>query len=206
MDCPTILLYSLLTASQSAVHKTTMHHYCGFYSTHVLPGILIDGRVVVNEKSLPFTGIMMADAQSDKIDVHVTIKKLYFVDKSQASVGDIIKNTDGQIIGKITSVFLYNERRAILVQDAFKNINIHFNDAKLSVVNKVKPIIYAGRQFSTKDELVKYLQTTVEEEDDNYYVTVAYDATTNTQVSFHRKGKQFSNTHLRVALSPAARY
>lgn len=202
MAVPTVVLFSVIQSQQLSAYKSDFHHYCGYFSDVVLPTLCIDDRIVLRGKQFPFSGVYLIDSQTDGIDTIINNKKLFYIDNNTVSVDDNVYNTKQQLVGKVTNLFYYNGRRAILLQDGFKHLNIHLTNLKVSVVNKSSPIAYAGRMFQTKLQLIQYLAE-LNTSDHIVKATLYHVNGTSAQLIVHCNGLNISNTQLRSGISPA---
>lgn len=175
--------------------KTTHHHYCGFYSLHLLAGIVND-LVVVNGKEYQVSEETVIDWAYDGVDTIVAEKRLVYSDVPW-KLHDPIFNTDGDVVGLVGSPLLaYNGDYCYAVQDAFKYYNNHLSNVNLVVKEKTAAIAYADRQFETKKELKEYLENETDRSK-GYGAILYHTGKKNAQLILYRDGVQLSNSHLR---------
>lgn len=162
----------------------------------------MDDRIVLNGKQFPFSGTFLIDFQYDGLDTILNNKKLFYVDNNYVSVGDDVFNTKQQVVGKVIQIIEYQGRKAILLQDGFKYLNIHLSNIKINVINKLLPIAYAGRVFQTKLELTNYLAEP-KIIDNKIKATMYHVNGTASQLIIYSNGMNISNIQLRSSISPA---
>lgn len=168
--------------------KNTHHHYCGFYSKTVLPPLTatvkILGKVYEVSKDLIY------DIATSGKDTILTLKNTIQT-KDDIPIGTRVYTSAGKLCSMITSKI----DDKYLIQNGFKNINLHLTNLKVNFQTKVKNICYADKQFTTKEELVRYLES--DKPKTELQATVYHRDNNEAQLVIHKDGINIVNQHLR---------
>jgi hypothetical protein len=178
----------------SSVYKSTHHHYCGFYSLYIMATI-IDGVVVIGGKQYKVSEETAIDWAYDGQDTIITEKRLLYT-RDFLEAHSLIYNVDHQIVGILLSGMATKDGDfCYAIQDGFKLYNNHLTGTNLIVREKIKPIVYADRQFDNKEELLKYLEKGAA---GRRGAILYHTAGQNAQlVLYDENGINYSNSHLR---------
>lgn len=196
---PTLIMFQSLLAL-----KENNHHYCGFFSDVVLPGIIND-LVVINNLTYVFSNKFEFEIAYDGIDSIITLKKQFYIkDATKLSRGDLIYNTDQQVIGLVTHIYMdHDGQHYVLVQDGFKYLNIHITDSQVEIINKTRLIAYAGQQFDTKQQLIQYINAKNKTASGKIHHVIYHQNYKNVQYITHLNGVNISNMQLRYNIARA---
>lgn len=186
--------------------KATHHHYPGFYSSTVLPPCERTVEIKTADNVAPVIGhprdlaVNYGYSGSDTI---IAVQPTMMIRKEIAEdipQGSIVTNFDTkQPIGLITGKIEMNEYNAYPIQNGFRETNIHLN-TRVTRTIKTKPIIYADKQFDTKQELNEYI-TSLPDNPSNFKATLVTDEyNRNTQLVLHTHGHMIANIQLRHRL------
>lgn len=194
-----------LALKDNVVLKTTHHHYAGFYSDVVLPPTdktvkieTKDGKTIVARKDSPVINFGYSGQ-----DTIITVQPTALVDKEicdDIPTGSVVRNYEtGEVTGLITSKMQMGHFDVYPIQDGFRHPNIHLNNRVTHQIKR-KPIVYADKQFDTKQELVKYIAANPDKPT-TYKSTLYTDAENKyTQLIIHDKGHTIANIQLRHRL------
>lgn len=186
--------------------KATHHHYPGFYSDTVLPPCERTVEIEVKGQQKKIIGhprnstVNYGFSGSDTI---ITVQPTIMVPKETIEdipQGSIVTNYEGkQAVSMITGKIDMGAYDAYPIQNGFRETNIHLNTRVTRMV-KTKPILYADKQFDTKQQLTEYLST-LEPKPDTFKATLVTDVhNKNTQLVLHSRGHMIANIHLRHRL------
>ncbi|AAP85693.1 ORF_56 [Adoxophyes orana granulovirus] len=178
-------------------YKATRHHYCGFYSTILLSGI-VNNVVIVDGDRYDVSNETVLDWAYDGIDTILTEKRIVYSNKPWL-LHEPIYNVNMEIIGIVLQNYTHDaDKYVYLVQDGYNLYSNLLSNVNLIVREKTKPIAYADQLFDTKKELFEYLNTTnLNKETGKYGAILYHQNSKNAQLMLHFDGKQLSNSHLR---------
>lgn len=200
---PTVALATKGNTSLKATH----HHYCGFYSNTVLPEIKKTALVEVDGKEIALNTYNAPKAVNycySGNDTIITVEPAPSVSHEVCTdipQGTIVKDYDTKAtVGVITGKISMGTRDAYPIQNGFREVNIHLNGRTTRDV-KTKPIVYGGKQFDTKADLMEY-KASVAPLDPKTYKSVIYTdkANRHTQLVIIAHGHTIATVHLRHRL------
>lgn len=182
--------------------KSNNHHYCGFFSSSVLPGVCNDNVVIIDNMTYVLPEETFIKAAYDGKDTILTSCRS-LVTSTHIPEGVDIYNSKRELIGLVTERYQDdNQPKHYYIQSGFDNINIHLSDIKLEIVNKTSVIAYAGHQFSSKPELVNYLgNASLHVEDKVKRATLYHVDGRAAQLIIHSAGFNIANIHLRTKIA-----
>ncbi|UXX41861.1 hypothetical protein [Psilogramma increta granulovirus] len=183
--------------------KQTHHHYCGFFSLDVLATI-IDDVVVIDDKQHTMSNSTAIDWAFDGEDTIVTEKRLLYTNE-ELPLHSPIFNIENKLVGLVLrGVQTLDNKWCYAIQDGFTGQNFHLSNVDLVVREKRKLISYADKQFDTKHDLVKYIDSVknkLNSNDIKNYGAILYHVNKkNAQLVLFQNGVQFLNCHLRKSI------
>lgn len=178
----------VLATDENTHLKETHHHYCGFYSKNILPPLTDSVKIL--GKLYNVTKEMVLDIATSGKDTIMTLKKTINT-TDIIPLGTPVYTSAGKICGMITSKL----DNMYLLQDGFKNLNLHLTNLKVEFQTKVKPICYAGKQFANKKELIDYLNST--KRPTALMATIYHRDKNEAQLIVHKDGVNIINQHFR---------
>lgn len=192
-------------AGNTTLHlKQTHHHYCGFFSLHVLATI-IDNVVVINGRQYTVSEDTAIDWAFDGVDTIVTEKRLLYTEES-LPLHSPIYNIENNIVGLVLRGYVTTDGDwCYAIQNGFTAQNFHLSNNNLVVREKRKLISYADQQFDTKQKLVEYLEGLKNHDKDSFNIhknlntgAILYHVhKKNAQLVVYQNGIQILNCHLR---------
>lgn len=179
--------------------KQTHHHYCGFFSLHLLATI-IDNVVVIDGQQYTVSDDTAIDWAYDGQDTIVTEKRLLYTD-DELPLHSPIFNIENELVGLVLrGIQTLDGDWCYAIQDGFTAQNFHLSDVNLVVREKRRLISYADRQFDTKPDMLDYIDGVKRQ---LYTTSLTYGAILyhvhkkNAQLVIHQNGLQIVNCHLR---------
>ena len=182
--------------------KQTHHHYCGFFSLHVLATI-IDNVVVIDGQQYTVSEDTAIDWAFDGEDTIVTEKRLLYTDE-ELPLHSPIFNIENKLVGLVLrGVQTLDGDWCYAIQDGFTAQNFHLSNIVLVVREKRKLISYADQQFDTKPELLEYIDGVKRKlytTNLNHGAILYHVHKKNAQLVVFQDGVQIMNCHLRKSV------
>ncbi|UYE99013.1 MAG: hypothetical protein [Betabaculovirus sp.] len=184
--------------------KQTHHHYCGFFSLHLLATI-IDNVVVIDGQQYTVSDDTAIDWAYDGQDTIVTEKRLLYTD-DELPLHSPIFNIENELVGLVLrGIQTLDGDWCYAIQDGFTAQNFHLSDVNLVVREKRRLISYADRQFDTKPDMLDYMDGFKRQFKDSFNIhnyinngAILYHVhKKNAQLVIYQNGLQILNCHLR---------
>lgn len=176
--------------------KKTHHHVLGYYATKFTTSVMKPDVIVIGDRKYLVSDRKIINLSYDGVDLLVQPQN-YILGDLKSVVGIDIYDEQGNPKGALTN----SRDDKFGISGELYNDMLHFsNVVEVKVMNKTSRIVYAGKAFDRKEDLVDYIDNGTEVDQLRRAIVYRTMSDSNTQLIVYEGKRNLVNVHFRCPL------